>query len=266
MKILRIVGFCLISLLVVSMLSFSSTAMAKEPTPIVAVASNMRFVIEEIRKSFYRETGLSIRFSFGSSGNLTRQLLQGAPFEMFMSADEEYVFRLADAGKSIDRGRIYAFGRIATFTPKNSPLRAASFPDDYPTVLAKDARSRFAIANPNLAPYGRAAKEALLHAGLWEQLQPRLIYGENISQTAQFTLSGSTMGGIIAYSQALTPKFRNGGDFKLVPSDFHNPLGQRMVLLKGASETAKRFFRYIEEKEAQEIFLRSGYTIQKAGE
>ncbi|NQU58883.1 MAG: molybdate ABC transporter substrate-binding protein, partial [Rhodospirillales bacterium] len=197
-----------------------------------------------------------------SSGNLTRQILQGAPFEMFMSADEDYVFRVSDAGAGIDRGKIYAYGRIATFTPKGSSLHQANFPSGYSAVFGKQSDQRFAIANPELAPYGRAAKEALEHAGLWQTMKPHLIYGENISQTAQFILSGSTLGGIIAYAQALAPPFKDSGDYRLIAASWHKPLAQRMVLLKRAGDTAKRFYAYVSEKPALEIFRKYGFTVQ----
>jgi len=196
--------------------SFSPGARADQSQPIIAVASNLRVVIEEIAQVFHRRTGLNVRFSFGSSGNLTRQILQGAPFAMFMSADEGYVFRLADSGTAIDRGKIYAYGRIVAFSPKGSPLQQLEFPVGYGAMFEKHAEKRFAIANPELAPYGRAAKEVLERAGLWQTMQPHLIYGENISQTGQFILSGSTIGGIIAYAQALAPPFKGSGTYQLI--------------------------------------------------
>lgn len=246
--------FCLLLTL------FTVMSAAARAEPIIAVASNLRLVIEEVAQGFYRQTGLSVRFSFGSSGNLARQIIQGAPFEMFMSADEGYVFRVAGAGAGIDRGKIYAYGRIALFAPKGSPLQNAQFPGGYADVFAGHQDMRFALANPQLAPYGRAAKEALENAGLWQTIQPRLIYGENISQTAQFILSGSTLGGIIAYAQALAPPFKDSGEYTLIAESRHMPIAQRMVLLKRAGETARRFYGYIGGKQALQIFRKYGYT------
>ncbi len=254
--------FCL--LLIVNVFS-KSTALASGQAPIIAVASNMRLTIEKIGQSFQKETGLSVRFSFGSSGNLTRQIFQGAPFEMFLSADEDYVFRLAEAGKTIDRGKIYAYGRIVAFTPTNSPLKTADFPHGYQSIFGTNLSNRYAIANPELAPYGRAAKQALIHTGLWETMKPYLIFGENISQTAQFSLSGSALGGIIAYSQALTPQFAASGRYKLIPTEFHQPLGQRMALVNGASATTMEFYKYLEREPALEIFRSNGYALDRVG-
>ncbi len=249
-------------LLLAVLCSFSLGVKADQSQPIVAVASNLRVIIEEIAQVFHQQTGLNVRFSFGSSGNLTRQILQGAPFEMFMSADEGYVFRLADSGTAIDRGKIYAFGRIAAFSPKGSPLQRVDFPVGYSAMFEKHTDKRFAIANPELAPYGRAAKEVLEHAGLWQTMQPHLIYGENISQTGQFILSGSTIGGIIAYAQALSPPFKGSGTYQLIAETFHNPIAQRMVLLHRAGETAKRFYGFLGENQALEIFRKYGFTVK----
>lgn len=236
-----------------------ATARADVTPPIVAVASNLRFVIEDIADSFEKETGLKVRFSFGSSGNIARQIIQGAPFQMFMSADEDYVFRVSASGFGVDRGEIYAYGRIAAFVAAGSPLRRASFPDGYREYFSNPASLHFAIANPELAPYGRAARQALVRAGLWKLMKPRLVYGENISQTAQFALSGSAAGGIIAYSLALLPQFRDRGEYRLIAADWHQPLAQRMVLLKRAGDTAAKFYEYVGGRRAGEIFRKSGY-------
>jgi len=240
----------------------SPNVKADQSQPIIAVASNLRVVIEEIAQLFHQHTGLNVRFSFGSSGNLTRQILQGAPFEMFMSADEDYVFRLADSGTAIDRGKIYAYGRIVAFSSKGSPLQQLEFPVGYGAMFEKHAEKRFAIANPELAPYGRAAKEVLERAGLWQTMQPHLIYGENISQTGQFILSGGTIGGIIAYAQALAPPFKGSGTYQLIAESFHRPIAQRMVLLHRAGETAKRFYGFIGENQALEVFRKYGFTVK----
>jgi molybdate transport system substrate-binding protein len=180
---------------------------------------------------------------------------------MFMSADEDYVFRISNAGASIDHGKIYAVGRIAAYALKGSPLQQVAFPAGYGGVLDKHKSQRFVVANPDLAPYGRAAKQALEHAGLWQVMRPRLIYGENISQTAQFIFSGPTLGGIIAYAQALAPPFKERGNYQLIPASWHEPIAQRMVLLTRAGETTKRFYTYLSESKALAIFQKNGFTL-----
>jgi molybdate transport system substrate-binding protein len=239
-------------------LSLAATA---QTVPTVAAASDLQFALEEIAAKFRAETRLDIKLTFGSSGNFTAQLLQGAPFEMFLSADEGFVFRLADAGKTLDRGALYAEGRIVLFAPKGSPLE----PDANFTGLRaalKDGRiQRFAIANPEHAPYGRAAEQALKGQGLWEAIQPRLVLGENVSQAAQFATSGSAQGGIFAYSLALSPLVSALGRYVLVPADWHAPLRQRMVLMKNAGEIAKSFYAYVQSPATRAIFRKYGFVL-----
>lgn len=227
----------------------------------VAAASDLKFAMEEVAARFEKETGNQLVLVFGSSGNFKTQILQGAPFHLFMSADEGFVYELADAGKTQDRGRTYALGRIGIMVPTGSPLKADGELKDLAAAL-KDGRLRkFAIANPEHAPYGARAREALQHAGLWEGLQGKLVLGENISQTAQFATSGSTQGGIIALSLARAPAVSRLGAFQLIPESWHQPLRQRMVLLKGAPPEANAFYTYISTPAAREIMERHGFAM-----
>ena len=198
---------------------------------------------------------------FGSSGNFYSQILQGAPFQMYMSADEDFVFKLADAGKTVDRGRLYALGRIGIMVPIGSPLKADSELKDLAAALKDGRLQKFAIANPEHAPYGARAKEALQHTGLWDAIQPKLVLGENISQTAQFATSGSTQGGVIALSLAKAESVAKLGSFALIPNDWHEPLKQRMVLLKDAPPSLRAFYNYITTPAAQDIMVRYGFAM-----
>lgn len=232
-------------------------------TPTVAAAADLKFAVEEVARLFEQRTGHKLRLVFGSSGNFYSQILQGAPFHLFMSADEAFVFKLADAGKTLDRGRLYAYGRIGIIVPKGSRLKADSELKDLAAAL-KDGRLRkFAIAAPDHAPYGKRAKEALQHAGLWEAIQPRLVYGENIAQTAQFATSGATEGGIIALSLAKAPQVAALGDFALIPESWHQPLAQRMVLMKDAPQAARQFYDFLATPQAQAIMVRFGFVMPK---
>lgn len=234
-----------------------------QTAPTVAAASDLKFAIEEVAAQFEKETGHKLRLVFGSSGNFKTQILQGAPFHLFMSADEGFVYELADGGKTEDRGRAYALGRIGIMVPPGSLLKPDGELRDLAAAL-KDGRLRkFAIANPDHAPYGARAKEALQHAGLWQAIQSRLVFGENISQTAQFATSGSTQGGIIALSLALAPVVAKTGSFQLIPDAWHSPLKQRMVLVRGAPPAAKAFYDYISTPSAQEIMVRYGFAMPK---
>jgi len=231
--------------------------------PTVAAAADLKFAVEEVARLFEQRSGHRLRLVFGSSGTFYSQILQGAPFHLFMSADEDFVFKLADAGKTLDRGRLYAYGRIGIIVPKGSRLKADGELKDLAAAL-KDGRLRkFAIAAPDHAPYGKRAKEALQHVGIWEAIEPKLVYGENIAQTAQFATSGSTEGGIIALSLAKAPQVASLGDFALIPESWHKPLAQRMVLMKDAPEAARQFYAFLSTPEAQAIMVRYGFAMPK---
>jgi molybdate transport system substrate-binding protein len=229
--------------------------------PRVAAASDLQFALEAISQAFTAETGERVNLVFGSSGNLTRQVMSGAPFELFLSADEAFVDALADAGHTRDRGLLYAIGRIVLFAPRGSPLVVDEQMKGLRTLLAKNSGIRFAIANPEHAPYGRAAEAALRALGIWDNVQPALVLGENISQTAQFATAGGAAGGIIAYSLVLAPALKDRGTYVLIPDTLHPPLRQRMVLLERAGPAAERFFRYLQRPPARALFKQYGFAL-----
>ena len=229
----------------------------------VAVAANFTAPMQVIAAGFEKETGHKLRLVFGSSGNFYSQILQGAPFQMFMSADEDFVFKLADANKTMDRGRAYALGRIGIIVPHGSALKADADLKDVAAALKDGRLQKFAIANPVHAPYGARAKEALQSAGIWSAIEPKLVLGENISQTAQFATSGSTQGGIIALSLAKSPSIARLGEFALIPEPMHKPLRQRMVLMKDAPPQLRAFYEYLGTPVAQAIMVRYGFAMPK---
>jgi len=239
-----------------------ASAQSQTP-PTVAAASDLKFAIEEVAVRFERDTGNKLRLVFGSSGNFKTQILQGAPFHLFMSADENFVYELASAGKTEDRGRAYAIGRIGIMVPTGSTLKADGELKDLAAALKEGRLSKFAIANPEHAPYGARAKEALQYAGLWDGIHSKLVLGENISQTAQFATSGSTQGGIIALSLAKSDAVAKLGSFALIPESWHQPLRQRMVLVKGAPVAARAFYDNLSTPAAQEIMVRYGFAMPK---
>jgi molybdate transport system substrate-binding protein len=239
----------------------SGPVRAQADAPVLAAASDLQFAVEEAARRFRADTGLVIRLAFGSSGNFYQQIARGAPFELFMSADEDFVFKLADAGRTEDRGTLYAVGRIALIAPHGSILKVDTQLAGLAQALQEGRIRRFAIANPEHAPYGRAAEQALRKLGLWESLKPRLIFGENVSQAAQFATGGSAEGGIIAYSLALAPAVSRLGTWVLLPENLHAPLRQRMVLVKGAGPSARRFYEYMQEPAAREILKRYGFVL-----
>jgi len=238
-------------------------ALHGQPVSTVAAAADLKFALEAVATRFERETGHPLRLVFGSSGNFYSQILQGAPFHLFLSADEDFVFRLAAAGKTVDRGRLYAHGRIGIMVPHGSPLLADGQLKDLAAALKDGRLQKFAVANPEHAPYGKRAEEALRHAGLWDAIRPKLVLGENIAQAAQFATSGSAQGGVVALSLALAPSVAKLGRFELIPEAWHRPLLQRMVLMNGAPPPARAFYDYLSTPAAQAIMVSYGFAMPR---
>ncbi len=242
------------------LLTMSAWASAQDGPPIAA-ASDLKFALDEIIATFHQETGRRVRASYGSSGNFYRQIAQGAPFELFLSADEDFVFKLADQKLTPDRGALYGIGRIVLFSATGSSVKPDARFTDLRRALSDGRLKKFAIANPEHAPYGRAAMQALQAAGLWSSIEPRLVLGENVSQAAQFSVSGSAQAGIFALSLAMSPSFGNAGNYVLIPESLHQPLRQRMVLTSRAGATAREFYTYLQRPRARAILIRHGFTL-----
>lgn len=235
----------------------------------LAAASDLKFALTRVLARFQSETGYKVDATFGSSGSFAQQIQQGLPVELFMSADEDFVYRLADAGltrkvssaagQGPDRGALYAVGRIALYVPLNSPIALDTELDGLKAQWGQV--SKFAIGNPEHAPYGRAAKQALQKLGMWEQALPRLVLGENISQATQFVSTGAAQAGITALSLALAPEVARSGRHIALPASLHAPLRQRMVLLKSATPAALALYGYLQAAAAQEILRGYGFSV-----
>jgi len=232
--------------------------------PRVAAASDLSFALDDIAAGFERDRGSKVQTVYGSSGTLTRQILDGAPFELFLSADEAYIDQIAATGLARDRGVLYAIGRLVIFAPTGSSLTVDPQLAGVKNLLTEHRLNRFAIANPAHAPYGRAAEAVLRKRGLWAQIQPVLALGENISQAAQFATTGSAAGGILSYSQVLSPTMKNAGMYALISADDHPPLRQRMALLKSAGAVARDFYEYLQQPAARTVFSRHGFALPDA--
>ncbi|MCC5968548.1 MAG: molybdate ABC transporter substrate-binding protein [Pararhodobacter sp.] len=238
---------------------------ARADAPVVAAASDLQFALTEIAAAFTADTGMQVRLSFGSTGNFARQIREGAPFEIFMSADEQFILDLHADGFTPDEGDLYAIGRIVLMAPNSSVLLPDATLDTLAALLAEGQITRFAIANPDHAPYGMRAREALITRGLWDALQPFMVLGENVSQAAQFALSGNAEGGIIAWSLALAPEVGKRGSYDMIPEDWHQPLRQRMARLHGAGPVAEAFYAYMMAPAAREIMDRYGFALPDDG-
>ncbi len=232
--------------------------------PNVAAAADLKFALTEIAAAHARAGGGRVSLSFGSSGVFRRQIAQGAPFELFLSADEAYVDALIAEDRAEGPGALYAIGRIALYIPNGSPVRADNALRDL-AAAAQDGRlKKLAIANPEHAPYGRAAREALQHVGAWEAVRHRLVLGENAAQAARFAVSGSAQAAILPLSLVRSEDLAAKGGFVTLPAGWHAPLRQRMALVKGAGEAARRFYAFLQSAEARAIFSRHGFVLPDA--
>jgi len=249
------------SILIIFLLFNMPNAAAGEAR--IAAATSLTFVLEEIIDHFHKETGHQIKTSFASSGTLTRQIEQGAPFELFLSADESYIERLQQQKLTRDQGPVYAYGQLAFFVPdeQNIPSIDLSLLRE---KLKKKSIKHFSIPNPDLAPYGRIARQALEQTNLWDKVSPLLVIGENASQTAMFVSTGSVDAALLPHSLAIVLKKKNKGNFQLLSEDIYDSLNQRMVLLSHAGEVAQEFYNYLLQPPAQKIFKNHGFgSIQK---
>lgn len=242
-------------------LLWAVSAASQSQAPRIAAAANLNFALRSIADQFAREKGMRVDIVFGASGTLTRQIQEGAPFELFLAADEDFPKQLSRDGLTRDRGVVYATGRLAIFAPKGSPLKVDERLANLETLLKSGRVTRFAIANPDVAPYGRAAEAVLRKRGLWDTIRPRLILGDTIAQAAQFASTGNAVGGLIAYSIVRSPEFANRGAAALIPAADHPPLHQRMVLLKRAGPVATQFYAYMQSAAARSILRKSGYEV-----
>lgn len=254
----------IISLLAFILLGLAPSVSA-EPVRLAA-ASDLKFAMEELAAGYEGETGQKISLTFGSSGLLATQIRHGAPFQIFMSADESYVTDLHKSGFTVDQGTLYAIGRIVLIAPKQSASRNGQLMLDgrlkgVSDMLKKKTLTRFAIANPDHAPYGKRAEEALRSLGLWQAIQPYLVLGENVSQAAQFATSGSADGGIVALSLVKSPQFEPRANYVSLSDQLHQPLKQRMVLTRKAGDGARDFYRHLQQPAARKVFERYGFGL-----
>jgi len=229
--------------------------------PVVAAAANLGFALPEVAAAFERASGRRVKLSFGSSGNLARQIVQGGPYELFLSADEERARFVFEKRRAEDPGRVYAIGRLALFAPNGSTVSVDPELTGLAAAVREGELKRLAIASPELAPYGAAAREVLIRKGLWKAVQGRLVIGENVSQTAQFALTGAVQAALIPYSIVHAPTMHGKGRAVIVPAHLHTEIRQRMVLIKDAGGTARAFYDFVQGPIAQGILEHYGFAV-----
>lgn len=236
--------------------------MDSEKTLLIAVASNMRFAMNEIVDEFEKKIQAEIQVAYGSSGSITAQLMAGAPFDIFFSADEALPRRLISKGAALeDKLYRYGTGQIVLWVPADSPIKLK---EDEMSALLHPSVRKIAIANPRHAPYGIAAVSALKNAGLYDRLRPRLVLGENISETAHFVRSGSAEIGILSYSHAISSSLKEFGRLWLVPAASYPSLNQGAIILRQSQnvDLSKAFIAFIINGKGREIMNHHGYWTQ----
>lgn len=226
----------------------------------VAAASDLQSALPAIASQFEKDTGHEVAITFGSSGNFFAQIRNGAPFDVFLSADFEYPARLESAGLA-ERGSLveYAHGRIVLWTRRDSGIDVAQGLQ----ILADSRVRRIAIANPEHAPYGRAAIAAMQAAHVYDRVRNKLVLGENISQAAQFAQSGSADAGVIALSLALSPMLKSSGVYAEVPESLHPPIRQAAVVVASSRQKARarEFIEALKRPDVARILQSYGFAV-----
>lgn len=225
----------------------------------LAAAADLKFAMRELAGQFEKQTGTKVNVTYGSSGNFFSQIENGAPFDLFFSADIDYPRKLEVAGLA-EPGTLYeyAVGRIVIWTPPDAKVNVAEL--GWKALLDASVW-KIAIANPEHAPYGRAAMAALQKAGIYESVKAKLVYGENISQAAQFVQSGNAQAGIIALSLAISPAMKDGKRWE-IPPGMHPAIEQGAIVLKNAKNrnVARAFLEFVKSAAGRSVLAKFGFT------
>lgn len=238
-----------------TVLLLTTTVFAEQKQLTIAAAADLSFALKEIAQQFKKNTGIRIVLSFGSTGMLSQQIENGAPFDIFFAASERYVDELKDKGLIIpDTKKLYAQGKIVLAVNKISGINAKKLED-----LLDPSIKKIAIANPDHAPYGIAAKEAMLKLGLWDKLKSKMVYAENIRQAVQFVQTGDASAGIVALSVANTSDIT----YTIIDSNLHNPINQVVAIIKTTKveRDARLFIDYVNSPAGMAIMKRYGFGL-----
>jgi molybdate transport system substrate-binding protein len=249
------------TLLVCLLIAFAPLcAQQRKPEIVVAAAADLGPALGEIGANFERTTGVHVKLSFGASGMLTQEMQNGAPFDVFLSADMDYPRQLISAGAA-DAASLYQYatGKLVLWVLSDSKLDVEH---QGMNILLDAAIKKIAIANPRHAPYGRAAVAALQHAGIYDRISSKLVLGENVSQAAQFVESGNAQAGFIALAHAIAPGAKGKGKFWVVPAEDYPALAQGAVVLSHSQhkKEAAEFLQFLKTNDAATVFERYGFT------
>lgn len=228
---------------------------------LIAAASDLNFAMDEMLSAFEKiNPTIDVEASYGSSGNFYAQIKQGAPFDIFFSADASYPARLEEEGFCVKGQRcLYAIGQIVLWIPGKSSLVTQKGLD---VILGPEVK-KLAIANPKHAPYGRVAQEALRYYGLWDKVHDKLVFGENISQTAQFAQTGAADAGIVALSLAISPKMAKDGTYWIIPEVSHSKLEQAYTVLQRGKDkpSVNAFLKFVQGEKGKKILSDYGFVL-----
>jgi molybdate transport system substrate-binding protein len=239
---------------------FSAAIGAQAQELRVAAAADLKFVLSDLAAQYEKRTGTKVNVTYGSSGNFFAQLWSGAPFDLFFSADIAYPRKLQAAGRAEPETLCkYAFGRIVIWTRADANIDVAK---QGWNLLLDPGVQKIAIANPDHAPYGRAAVAALQKAGIYEQVKSKLVYGENISQAAQFVQSGNVQAGIVALSLAVSRGMKDGKRWE-IPADMHPAIEQGAIILRAANNKAqaRAFLQFVKSADGRATLEKFGFTV-----
>ncbi len=238
--------------------SLALTSWAKD-LPLIAVASNLRFAVEEIARQFQQDTGKTLQISYGSSGHLSQQITHGAPFELFLSANQQFIERLPT--DLVAASNVFAYGQLVLLTSNQANLTIDSQLQSLKQQPVQQKLHYFAIANPAHAPFGIAARNVMQTTGLWHSLKSKLVKGENAAQAVQFVTTGFAQAGLVPYSLALAPTVKEKTQAVLLATPLQPELAQSAALLQGSGRTAQQFYHYLQQSPAQSVLLRYGYRL-----
>jgi molybdate transport system substrate-binding protein len=244
---------------VLAVTTISQRCLAQEIT--VAAAADLQFAMEDMIARFHKETGKTVKPIYGSSGNFFQQIQNGAPFDMFFSANLDYPKKLDAAGLS-EPGSYYRYakGKIVIWVPNDSKIDLRSGVQ----ALLDPSINHIAVANPEHAPYGQAAVAAMQKENVYDQVKGKLVLGENISQTASFVVSGSADVGIVALSLALSPNMKDKGRYVEVPANEYPPIEQACIILTTSKNksTAQQFLSFFKSASIADVLRRYGFDVQ----
>jgi molybdate transport system substrate-binding protein len=247
-------------LILVMMFGLLSPLLAAEDIR-VAAAADLNYAMKDLAARFEQKSGNKVDLSFGASGNFYSQIQNGAPFDLFFSADLDYTKKLAEAGKIENASvRSYAIGHLVLWVPNSSKLDPAKLKMD---LLLDPSIPKIAVANPRHAPYGRAAMAALEHFGMKDKVADKLVLGENVSQAAQFVQSGNAQAGLIALSLAMSPAMTNAGKYWELPQDAYPEIQQGVGILSSSKhkQAAQAFVDYISSPEGTAVLEQYGFRV-----